>query len=53
MQEKYSGKTLLFLDGSKLGVLAIEKAKYNSIYGMTVTNNIRDEVIFDNDLRLE
>lgn len=27
MQEKYSGKTLLFLDGSKLGVLAIEKAK--------------------------
>ena len=32
---------------------AIEKSKYNSIYGMTVTNNIRDEVIFDNDLRLE
>ena len=32
---------------------AIEKAKYNSIYGMTVTNNIRDEVIFDNELRLE
>lgn len=32
---------------------AIEKAKYNSIYGMTVTNNIRDEVIFDNDLRME
>lgn len=27
MREKYSGKTLLFLDGSKLGVLAIEKAK--------------------------
>ncbi len=27
MKEKYSGKTLLFLDGSKLGVLAIEKAK--------------------------
>ena len=32
---------------------AIEKSKYNSIYGMTVTNNIRDEVIFDNQLRLE
>lgn len=32
---------------------AIEKSKYNSIYGMTVTNNIRDEVIFDNELRLE
>lgn len=28
---------------------AIEKAKYNSIYGMTVTNNIKDEVIFDNE----
>ena len=27
MKEKYSGKTLLFFDGSKLGVLAIEKAK--------------------------
>lgn len=29
---------------------AIEKAKFNSIYGMSVTNNIRDDVIFDNDL---
>ena len=27
MKEKYGGKTLLFLDGSKLGTLAIEKAK--------------------------
>ena len=27
MKNKYSGKSLLFLDGSKLGVLAIEKAK--------------------------
>lgn len=27
MRDKYAGKTLLFLDGSKLGVLAIEKAK--------------------------
>ena len=27
MKAKYAGKTLLFLDGSKLGVLAIEKAK--------------------------
>ena len=26
----------------------IEKAKFNSLYGMTVTNNIKDEVIFDN-----
>lgn len=28
---------------------ALEKAKYNSIYGMCVTNNIRDDVIFDNE----
>lgn len=28
----------------------MEKAKFNSIYGMCVTNNIRDEVIFDNNL---
>ena len=27
----------------------LEKAKFNSIYGMSVTNNIRDKVIFDNE----
>lgn len=27
----------------------LEKAKFNSLYGMTVTNNIKDEVIFDNE----
>lgn len=27
----------------------LEKAKFNSLYGMTVTNNIKDIVIFDND----
>lgn len=27
---------------------ALEKAKFNSLYGMSVTNNIKDEVIFDN-----
>lgn len=26
-----------------------EKAKFNAIYGMSVTNNIRDEVIYTND----
>ena len=29
---------------------AIEKAKFNSLYGMSVTNNIKDTVIFDNEL---
>lgn len=28
----------------------MEKNKFNSLYGMTVTNNIRDEVVFDNVL---
>lgn len=28
----------------------LEKAKFNSLYGMTVTNNIKDIVVFDNDL---
>ena len=28
---------------------ALEKAKFNSLYGMSVTNNIKDEVIFDNE----
>ena len=26
----------------------LEKAKFNSIYGMCVTNNIKDEILFDN-----
>lgn len=26
-----------------------EKSKFNSLYGMSVTNNIRDEVIYDNE----
>ena len=28
----------------------LEKAKFNSLYGMAVTNNIKDIVVFDNDL---
>jgi hypothetical protein len=28
---------------------ALEKAKFNALYGMSVTNNIKDEVIFDNE----
>ena len=29
---------------------AKEKNKFNSLYGMSVTNTIRDEVIYDNDI---
>ena len=32
---------------------SIEKSKFNSLYGMSVTNNIKDEVIFDNELGWE
>lgn len=28
----------------------LEKAKFNSLYGMAVTNNIKDIVVFDNEL---
>ena len=28
----------------------LEKAKFNSLYGMTVTNNIKDIVVFDNEV---
>lgn len=31
----------------------LEKAKFNSVYGMAVTNNIKDVVIFDNDIGWE
>lgn len=29
---------------------ALEKAKFNSLYGMSVTNNIKDEVEYDNSI---
>ena len=31
----------------------LEKNKFNSLYGMTVTNNIRDNVIYDNEIGWE
>lgn len=48
--EKYKKKTeLKGVEGKEIEY-ALEKAKFNAIYrlGMTVTNNIRDNVIFDN-----
>lgn len=47
---KYEMKTQYKNVKEKEVEYAIEKAKFNSIYGMSVTNNIRDDVIFDNDL---
>ena len=47
--EKYVKKTeYKNVDGKEIEY-ALEKAKFNSLYGMSVTNNIKDEVIFDNE----
>lgn len=46
--EKYINKTKFKNVEGKEVEYTLEKAKFNSLYGMTVTNNIKDEVIFDN-----
>lgn len=46
--EKYVKKTEYKNVKDKEIEYALEKAKFNSLYGMTVTNNIKDNVIFDN-----
>ena len=46
--EKYEMKTKLKnVEGQEVNY-ALSKNLFNSIYGMCVTNNIRDEVVFDN-----
>lgn len=47
--EKYVKKTKYKNVEGKEVEYALEKAKFNSLYGMSVTNNIKDEVIFDNE----
>ena len=48
--EKYVNKTeFKNVDGKEVEYM-LEKQKFNSIYGMSVTNNIKDDVIFDNNL---
>lgn len=47
--EKYENKTKLKNVEGKEIEYAIEKANFNSLYGMSVTNTIRDEVIFENE----
>lgn len=46
--EKYVNKTQFKGVKGKESEYSLEKAKFNSIYGMTVTNMIRDEVDYDN-----
>ena len=48
--EKYYYKTRYKGVKGKELFYAIEKAKFNSLYGMTVTNMIRDEVLYDNQV---
>lgn len=47
--EKYVKKTEYKNVEGKEVEYALEKAKFNSLYGMSVTNNIKDEVEFDNE----
>lgn len=48
--EKYVIKTKFKGIEEKKLEYNLEKAKFNSLYGMAVTNNIKDIVIFDNEL---
>lgn len=50
--DKYVLKTKYKNVAGKEVEYALEKSKFNSLYGMTVTNNIKDEVTYDNDLRM-
>lgn len=48
--QKYVNKTKFKNVEGKEVEYALEKAKFNSLYGMSVTNNINDTVIFDNEV---
>lgn len=47
--QKYVNKTEYKNVAGKEVEYALEKAKFNSLYGMSVTNNIKDNVVFDNE----
>lgn len=48
--EKYVNKTMFKGIEEKELEYQREKAKFNSLYGMSVTNTIRDEVLYDNEI---
>ena len=48
--DKYVDKTKYKNVEGKETEYMLSKNLFNSLYGMTVTNNIRDEVVFDNEL---
>lgn len=48
--DKYVKKTeYKNVEGKEIEYM-LEKNKFNALYGMTVTNNIKDNVIYDNDI---
>ena len=47
--QKYVNKTEYKNVAGKEVEYALEKAKFNSLYGMSVTNNIKDNVVFTNE----
>ena len=48
--DKYVKKTELKGIDEKKVEYAMQKNMFNSLYGMTVTNNIRDNVVYDNEM---
>lgn len=51
--DKYVSKTKYKDVEDKKLEYQLEKGKFNALYGMSVTNTIRDKVLFDNDLGWE
>ena len=49
--DKYENKTKYKDDPEHELDYQLEKGKFNSLYGMSVTNTIRDNVIFDNEIK--
>lgn len=47
--DKYHNKTAYKNVSGKEYLYSIEKSKFNSLYGMCVTNNIKDNIEFNND----
>lgn len=47
--DKYHNKTVYKNVSGKEYLYSIEKSKFNSLYGMCVTNNIKDDIEFNNE----
>lgn len=47
--KKYENKTKYKDVKGMESIYAIEKSKFNALYGMSVTNNIKSDIIYDNE----